>query len=145
MPHSLFYAGSPNLQGIGIILTLNCMDNLTVILGASPQPERYSYLAFRTLAQKGLPSALVNPNYQFIEGTPVFPSLSQVPGPVGTVSMYLSADRQPAIAEALVALRPGRVIFNPGSENPGLKTRLQAAGIACLEACTLVLLRTGQF
>lgn len=121
------------------------MDRQTVILGASPQPERYSFLAYRTLAEKGFPFALVNPRYQDIEGHPVVPTLSQVTGPVETVSMYLSPDRQQSVADELVALRPGRVIFNPGSENPELEARLTAAGIPCLEACTLVLLRTGQF
>jgi len=121
------------------------MNDPTVILGASPQKERYSYLAYTTLKEKGLPFVLVNPRYQEIEGHPVVADLHAVGGPVGTVSMYLSPDRQETVADALVNLRPGRVIFNPGSENPGLQARLVEAGIPCLEACTLVLLRTGQF
>jgi len=121
------------------------MEPLTVVLGASPQPERYAYLAFQTLRAQNRPVALVNPRYTEIEGQPVLPSLAAVAGPVGTVSMYLSPDRQEAVADQLSALRPGRVIFNPGSENAGLRRRLEAEGIPCLEACTLVLLRTGQF
>jgi len=121
------------------------MNDQTVILGASPQKERYSYLAYTTLREKGLPFVLVNPRYQDIEGYPVLADLSKVTGPVGTVSMYLAPERQEAVAEALVHLQPGRVIFNPGSENPGLQARLMEAGIPCFQACTLVLLRTGQF
>lgn len=121
------------------------MNATTVILGASPQPERYAYLAYQTLVEKKVPFFLVNPRYQQIEGHPVFSRLTEVSDPVGTVSMYLAPERQEAVAEDLLALRPGRVIFNPGSENPPLKERLEQAGIPCLEACTLVLLRTGQF
>jgi hypothetical protein len=42
-------------------------------------------------------------------------------------------------------MKPGRVIFNPGTENPELMEMLDAAGIPYLEACTLVMLRAGQF
>jgi predicted CoA-binding protein len=120
-------------------------SGLTVIVGASPQKDRYAYLAFLNLKDQGRPFALVNPRYTEIDGSPVVPSLAQVPGPVGTLSLYLAPGRQDAVADDVVAARPGRVIFNPGSENPALKARLEAEGIPCVDACTLVLLRTGQF
>lgn len=119
--------------------------NPTAIVGASPQKERYAYLALQTLVAQGRPFFLINPRYQEIDGHPVLPSLAAIPDPVGTVSLYLSPERQSTVEDDLLALKPGRVIFNPGSENPGLMGRLKAAGIPCLEACTLVLLRTGQF
>lgn len=121
------------------------MNGLTVVLGASPLPDRYSYLAFQTLVDKKFPFALVNPRYEEIGGYPVYADLTTVPGPIETVSMYLSPERQSDVAEALVEVHPRRVLFNPGSENPALKARLEALGIECREACTLVLLRTGQF
>lgn len=120
-------------------------QEITVVLGASPQKERYSYLAFQTLASQGRPFVLVNPRYQEIEGHPVVSRLADITDPVATVSMYLAPERQEAIEAELVALKPGRVIFNPGAENPALAQRLETAGIPTLEACTLVLLRTGQF
>lgn len=121
------------------------MEPVTVILGASAQKERYAYLAFQTLRDRKIPFVLVNPRYSEIEGEPVLSGLDRVPGPVDTVSMYLSPAHQAGVEADLTALKPRRVIFNPGSENPELAVRLRAAGIACLEACTLVLLRTGQF
>ena len=121
------------------------MEPLTVVLGASPQKERYSYLAFQTLSSQGRPFALVNPRYEEIEGHRVLPDLAAVDGPVATVSMYLAPDRQAAVEAALLTLKPGRVIFNPGAENPELQQKLESAGIPCLEACTLVLLWTGQY
>jgi len=61
------------------------------------------------------------------------------------VTLYVSAAHQDPVADDLLALAPRRVIFNPGTENPALAARLQAAGITTLEACTLVLLKTGAF
>jgi uncharacterized protein len=49
------------------------------------------------------------------------------------------------MAGAIIAAKPARVIFNPGTENPELEEHLAAAGIAVVHACTLVLLRTGRF
>jgi hypothetical protein len=42
-------------------------------------------------------------------------------------------------------LQPKRVIFNPGTENPALMQQLAADGMEVEEACTLVMLHTGQF
>lgn len=122
-------------------------DNLplTAIVGASPKPGRYSYLAMKLLKEKALPFVLVNPAYKNIEDEPVYPDLARVPGPVDTVSLYLAPDRQDEVVPQLVALKPRRVIFNPGSESAATQAALEAQGIECLEACTLVLLKTGQF
>ncbi len=71
--------------------------------------------------------------------------LSLISGPVDTVTMYVGAAISAGLQDKLVALKPRRVIFNPGAENAVLSEALQKAGIACEEACTLVLLNTGQF
>jgi predicted CoA-binding protein len=76
---------------------------------------------------------------------PVVPDLAQVTGPVDTVTMYVGAAISKGLADKLVSLNPKRVIFNPGAENPELQSRLTEAGIDVQEACTLVLLRTGQY
>jgi predicted CoA-binding protein len=88
---------------------------------------------------------LVHPRLVEIEGEPVLNDLSAITEPVDTVTMYVGPDASNAIAEKLIALRPRRVIFNPGSENPGLQKRLADSGARVEEACTLVLLSTGQF
>lgn len=64
---------------------------------------------------------------------------------VDTVTLYVGPKRQPALYDYIVGLKPKRVIFNPGTENPSLYERLDEAGIPHLEACTLVMLRTGQY
>ena len=50
-----------------------------------------------------------------------------------------------AAVENIVELAPGRVILNPGAESRALERALKDAGTPYEHACTLVLLRTGQF
>lgn len=116
-----------------------------VIVGASDNPERYAHKALRSLLQHGHDVVLVHPRLTEIEGRPVLAELSQVEGAVDTVTLYVGPAISAGMAEALIAIKPGRVLFNPGAENPELAARLQAAGIATEEACTLVLLATGAF
>lgn len=116
-----------------------------VVVGASNNPERYSNKAMKMLAEYGHEPLPVAPAVAEVEGHPAVASLTEVSGPVDTVTMYVGPARQGELLDAIVALKPRRVIFNPGTENPEAYARLDAAGIAHLEACTLVLLRTGQF
>jgi hypothetical protein len=116
-----------------------------VVLGASNKPERYSYKAFKMLQEYGHTPLLVGPKLTEIEGVKVYPSLDMVEKPVDTLTMYVGAEISTKLESKILALRPMRVIFNPGSENSHLSSVLQRNGITMLEACTLVLLRTNQF
>lgn len=115
------------------------------VVGASDNPERTAFQAVQRLLSHKHTVIPVSPKGGEILGLPVEKSLESVKGPIDTASLYVGPDRQPAILDALVALKPKRVIFNPGTENPAAYPRLQQAGIAVEEACTLVLLSTHQF
>ncbi|HNU99912.1 MAG: CoA-binding protein [Verrucomicrobia bacterium] len=115
------------------------------ILGASNKPDRYSYKALRMLREKGHTPFPVHPALSMVDGIPVWSSLRAIPEPIDTVTVYLSARNQEAIANDLLDGGMRRVIFNPGAENPELAERLRQHGKEVLEACTLVLLSTGQF
>jgi predicted CoA-binding protein len=97
------------------------------------------------LKEKGFSPYPVHPLLKDIEGIPVYSSLSLIPVPVDVVTLYIGAENQQRVMEAIVESRPRRVIFNPGAENPPFAERLRLAGIEPLEACTLVMLQTGQF
>ncbi len=102
------------------------------------------------LHEYGHQTILVNPGRNEIEGEKVYPTLAALraitPVPmIDTLTMYVNPVASTAAAAEILALKPRRVIFNPGSENPELESKLRAAGIAVEEACTLVLLRTNQF
>ena len=115
------------------------------VLGASPKPARYANQAIRLLLEHGYRVTPIHPRFPEIEGLPVAHRLEEVPRPVDTLTLYVGPERlQPQIPD-LVALAPGRVIFNPGTESPALQAALDEAGIPWMEACTLVLLKTGQF
>lgn len=116
-----------------------------VIIGASDNPERYGHQAQLLLRQHGHEVVPVHPRLAEIEGVPVVADVSAISGPVDTVTLYVGPQISLTLKDKLIALKPRRVIFNPGTENAILEEALTAAGITCEQACTLVLLRTGQF
>ena len=140
------YQSAPAHASHPACLTMNIRPpERVVILGASDKPERYAHRALLMLQKHGHQIIPVHPRLQQIEGHPVIPDLSAVTGHVDTVTMYVGPAISANLAQPLIALRPGRVIFNPGTENPTLAAQLEAAGIPTEEACTLVLLSTGVY
>ncbi len=116
-----------------------------VVLGASNNPERYSNMAVNRLLENGHEVIPVHPALEQVSGVKVTPTLGDLDKPVDTVTVYVSPKVSSKMIESLVAVEPGRVIFNPGAENAELEAELQDQGIPTLRACTLVLLSTGQF
>jgi predicted CoA-binding protein len=116
-----------------------------VIVGASPKEDRYAYRAMKMLAGYGHQPIPVNPAFETVLGEKCYDSIADVPGPVDTVTLYLRDSRSTPLIPEILAAKPRRIIFNPGAENPELARAAAAHGIEVLEACTLVLLRTGQF
>jgi predicted CoA-binding protein len=119
--------------------------SVVVVLGASNNPSRVSYQAIQRLRHYRHEVIPVNPRGGAVQGLEVLPSLKAITVPVDTVTMYVGPQHQSLVLEDILALRPQRVIFNPGSENPASYARLRSAGIHVEEACTLVLLSTRQF
>jgi hypothetical protein len=115
------------------------------VLGASRKPERYSYMAVKMLAEVGHAVYPVHPVFRDVDGHPAFRSLPEIPDPVHTVTVYVAPEVSSTLGPDILAAHPRRVIFNPGAENADLARDLRANGIDVLNACTLVLLRTGQF
>lgn len=124
------------------------MESLTsekvVILGASDNPERYSHKAMVMLQQHGHTPILVSPRVDCINGIPVHHSLNEI-SDADTLTMYVNPKISTGMTDSILALKPKRVIFNPGTENKELSDKLIQNGIEVEEACTLVLLSTGQF
>ena len=124
------------------------MDNSkhhVAVLGASPKPARYANQCIRLLQQHGYRITPIHPRFDDIEGLPVAHGIDAITGPVDTLTLYVGPQLLEPQAEAIVRLRPGRVIFNPGTETPAVQKQPEAAGIEWFEACTLVMLRTNQF
>ena len=115
------------------------------VVGASAKPERYSNRALRMLQSAGHTPIPVSADGRHIHGLPGYPTVRAIPDPVDTVSIYLSPEKQEPVIRDILAAAPRRVIFNPGTENPEVYAELSRHGIEVQEACTLVLLSTGQF
>ncbi len=115
------------------------------VIGASDNSERYSNMAVKLLKEKGHTVFPVHPRIKTVEGLAVYPSIADVPQAIDTVSMYVAADISTAMADKILEKKPLRIIFNPGAENISLEALALAQGIIVKNACTLVLLRTGQF
>jgi len=120
------------------------MENVAVV-GASPKSDRCSYQAMTLLEECGHNPIPVAPVWQEILGKKVYPTLHDVPDCIDTITLYIKPSLQAAILDDVVRRKPARIIFNPGTENPGEYDRLRKAGIEVLEACTLILLRTNRF
>ncbi|MBC7851295.1 MAG: CoA-binding protein [Chitinophagaceae bacterium] len=116
----------------------------TLVMGASDNPSRYSYLAINRLKNSGHPVVAIGKKKLNVNGVTV--ENSQVPFEnVDTVTLYLNPLHQQPYYDYILSLKPKRVIFNPGTENEELQNKLDKAGIQYMEACTLVMLSTGQY
>ncbi|WP_456375753.1 CoA-binding protein [Thiolapillus sp.] len=125
---------------------MNPAEHHVVVLGATAKPARYANQAIRLLREKGYVHITpVHPKLAQSEGLPVTHKLSDIRDPVDTLTLYVGPARLEPMTTDIIALKPGRVIFNPGTESASLQQALDQANIPWEEACTLVLLRTGQF
>lgn len=120
------------------------MPKKTVVLGASQNPSRYSYLAVQRLRSHQHPVVAIGKREGQIGDQPIIvehPELTDV----DTVTLYLNPQNQKPYYDYILSLHPKRIIFNPGTENDELAAMASQKGIQPVEACTLVLLSTGQY
>ncbi|MGV8136541.1 MAG: CoA-binding protein [Mangrovibacterium sp.] len=120
------------------------MKKRTLIIGASEKPERYSNKAIRKLRAYGHEVIALALQPGQVEDV-IFETEKKDFPDIDTVSLYVGPQNQNDFTEYVIGLKPQRVIFNPGTENAGFRKKLRQAGIQTEEACTLVLLGTGQY
>ena len=121
---------------------------VVAVLGASSDPNRYSYKAIELLKQYGHQAIPVHPREKIVLDLNVVSSLKELIDKkisVDTLTMYVNPALSSPLTSDILTLKPKRVIFNPGTENPELEKQLSSHGIQVEQACTLVLLRTGQY
>lgn len=120
------------------------MVKKTLILGATPNPDRYAYKAAHMLTRHGFPIVNVGIKKGEVAGVTILngqPAMQDI----HTVTLYIGPEKQEDYQQYVLSLQPRRVIFNPGTENPLFEDKLRKQGIETLEACTLVLLSTGNY
>ena len=116
----------------------------TLILGATTNPDRYAYLAAGRLTAAGHPIVPVGIKKGEVYGAAILHGIPEVEG-IDTVTMYVGARHQPDYYDWLLHLRPRRIIFNPGTENPALMQLARRQQIEVVTGCTLVMLASGQY
>lgn len=120
------------------------MMKKTLVLGASPNPERYAHRAVLALSRRGHEAVPLGIRQGEIAGIAIRQGRPAIPD-LDTVTLYLGAERQRPYYDYLLSLKPKRLIFNPGAENPELAQLAREHGIEPVEACTLVMLSIGTY
>lgn len=119
---------------------------LHLVIGASENRDRYSNMAINALVDHHKDVIAIGNRKGAVAGVTFDTALNmEWKGRVDTITLYINPSRQPAYYDYILALHPRRVIFNPGTENAELVTMLEAANIAAVEACTLVMLSIGNY
>ena len=111
----------------------------TLVFGASLKPYRYSYISIRRLVDAGVETEAFGLREGRVKGVLIRTSLEGITD-IHTVTLYMNPTRQKPFYKAILGLKPRRVIFNPGTENPEFYALLRDKGIQVEVACTLVML-----
>ncbi len=117
----------------------------TLVLGASEKKDRYSNMAIARLVASGHEVVAIGRHSGQAHGVDIFSDFSKLTDNIDTVTLYLNPENQKKVYGEIIALKPRRIIFNPGTENQELQQLALLAGIESEEACTLVLLNTNQY
>lgn len=121
------------------------MSRNVAILGATDDPLKYANRALKMLQEYGHNPIPVNPTKDIIEGLKSYPSLQDIPDQVDTITIYMRPEKWAPLVDDILAVKPRRVIMNPGTENTELAKTIEEHGIRVIRGCTLVMLGTGQF
>jgi predicted CoA-binding protein len=116
----------------------------TLVIGASTNPERYSYRAVNMLVGKGHSVLAIGQKAGEVAGVKIQTKAIPVKN-IDTITLYLNPVRQRDYYNYIIEAKPKRVVFNPGTENPELYQLLELNDIEVEVACTLVLLATNQY
>jgi uncharacterized protein len=116
----------------------------TLVLGASDNPARYSYLAIQRLRRYDHPVVAIGRKNTQVADIPISKEKKPFDN-VDTITFYLNPLHQKEYYDYILSLKPKRLIFNPGAENEELEELAKQNNIQTIEACTLVLLSTGQY
>ncbi len=119
-------------------------EKKTLVLGASDNPSRYSYLAIQRLRQHKHPVVAIGRKDTKV-GDVIINKEKQHFENIDTITMYMNLQHQQEYHDYILSLNPKRIIFNPGAENDELAEMATKRGIKTMDACTLVLLSTNQY
>lgn len=117
----------------------------TLVIGASEDASRYSNKAILSLRKHQMPVMAIGGHEGQVADVKILVGKPKLESPIDTVTMYISEEHQQEMIDYILSLKPRRIIFNPGAENELFASLAKKKGVFTEEACTLVLLSTGQY
>ncbi|RYD55213.1 MAG: CoA-binding protein [Sphingobacteriales bacterium] len=120
------------------------MGKKTLVLGASDNPSRYSYMAINRLRAHGHEVIAIGNKKGKVGDVEIITERPEMDD-IDTITLYLNPNNQKPYYDYISSLKPRRIIFNPGTENDELERKMAPKGTNTLEACTLVMLSVGQY
>jgi len=126
-------------------MSLKIIEKVTLVLGASPKPDRFAYKAVINLQRRKIPVIAIGRTTVDLENFIIRAGMPDDVGPVHTVTLYLNSTNQKQYYNYILSLHPKRIIFNPGTMNGELANIARKAGIEVVDGCMLVMLKTGTF
>jgi predicted CoA-binding protein len=121
------------------------MEKTTLVLGASPNPERYSFRAVKSLQSKNIPVIALGRKEINSDTLRIRKGKPEDIGPVHTVTLYMNAENQQEYYDYILSIHPKRIIFNPGTENRVFADILRKENIEVISDCMLIMLACGKF
>jgi predicted CoA-binding protein len=119
---------------------------LTLLVGATPNPSRFAYFAAGKFIEQGFDFIPIGIKKGQVFGKEILDIRSKPElADIHTITLYLGKENQSEWVDYFLSLKPKRIIFNPGAENFEFMRKAQNMGIEAINACNLVMLRTGQF
>ena len=121
------------------------MEKRTLVLGASPNPNRFAYKAVRSLQRRDIPLVAIGRKDTDLDGIKIRTGKPADIGVIHTVALYMNAELQKEYYDYILSLKPKRIIFNPGTRNPDFAEIAREKGIEVVDDCLLVMMNTGRF
>jgi len=143
MPLEIFLTSQKRGRTFISTAPFNMNKPITLILGASTKPQRYSYLAAERLSEKDHRFILLGRSEGVVTGVDIQKEWPEEE--IDTITLYIATEIQADYEDLILRKKPRRVIFNPGTENPPFAKKLKEQGIEPIIACTLVMLSTDQY
>lgn len=116
----------------------------TLVIGASPNPLRYSFKAVRALREHDIEVVAIGKRETVIEDVQVIKEKPRIDD-LHTVTLYVGPQNQVSYIDYILSLKPKRIIFNPGTYNEDLIMKAEQVGIDCVRDCTLIMLASDSY
>ncbi|RYZ93655.1 MAG: CoA-binding protein, partial [Sphingobacteriaceae bacterium] len=92
------------------------MNKKTLILGATPDPGRYAYLAANKLVRHGHTIVNVGIKKGEVAGVEI-EKPETIHHDIDTITLYVGSQNLSSLYDYILETHPQRIIFNPGTEN----------------------------